>query len=62
MGISNLGNSPDDPALLEAGNINVARASREMKARYHFAGSEEIVDFTREKIKNIFVYVINLFL
>ena len=26
MGISNLGNSPDDPALLEAGDINVARS------------------------------------
>lgn len=33
MGISNLGNSPDDPALLEAGNIDVARSSRELKPR-----------------------------
>jgi len=40
MGISNLGNSPDDPALLEAGNIDVARSSRELKPRYHFSGSE----------------------
>ena len=41
MGISNLGNSPDDPALLEAGDINVARSSRELAPRYHFAGSEQ---------------------
>ena len=34
MGISNLGNSPDDPALLEAGNIDVARSSRELKPRW----------------------------
>jgi len=40
LGISNLGNCPDDPKLLEAGNVEVARSSREIKPRYHFAGSE----------------------
>ena len=33
LGISNLGNCPDDPKLLEAGNIEVARASREISPR-----------------------------
>ena len=33
LGISNLGNCPDDPRLLEAGNIEVARAAREIQPR-----------------------------
>ena len=33
LGISNLGNCPDDPKLLEAGNVEVARSSREIKPR-----------------------------
>ena len=51
LGITNNGNSPDDPRLLQCGNLEIARATRELKPRYHFAGLEQ-KHYERRPYKN----------